>query len=78
MYAGGQRDDRSKQSALGGLVADALRSTLADPARGQTRTGSAVRVGLRTPLRSMPVKSKEKKCSYVYDYVRARCHCPHP
>ncbi|WP_316296687.1 5'-nucleotidase, partial [Clavibacter michiganensis] len=49
-YTGGQRDDRSKQSALGGLVADALRETLADPARGGAEIALVNAGGLRAEL----------------------------
>lgn len=50
VYTGGQRDDRSKQSALGGLVADALRETLADPARGGAEIALVNAGGLRAEL----------------------------
>ncbi|MDU0367814.1 ExeM/NucH family extracellular endonuclease [Microbacterium sp. KSW4-17] len=50
VYTGGQRDDRSKQSALGGLVADALRETLADPARGGAEIAVVNAGGLRADL----------------------------
>ena len=50
VYTGGQRDDRSKQSALGGLVADALRDTLADPARGGAEIALVNPGGLRAEL----------------------------
>lgn len=50
VYTGGQRDDRSKQSALGGLVADALRATLADPTRGGAEIALVNPGGLRAEL----------------------------
>lgn len=50
VYAGGKRDDRSKQSALGGLVADALRETLADPERGGADIAVVNPGGLRAEL----------------------------
>ncbi|MBB3159158.1 5'-nucleotidase [Microbacterium proteolyticum] len=50
VYTGGQRDDRSKQSALGGLVADALRDTLADPTRGGAEIALVNPGGLRAEL----------------------------
>ncbi|RWR20066.1 ExeM/NucH family extracellular endonuclease [Microbacterium enclense] len=50
VYTGGERDDRSKQSALGGLVADALLSTLADPARGGADIAVVNPGGLRAEL----------------------------
>ncbi len=50
VYVGGQRDDRSKQSALGGLVADALLTTLADPDRGGAEIGIVNPGGLRAEL----------------------------
>ncbi|MDQ1111414.1 5'-nucleotidase [Microbacterium testaceum] len=37
VYTGGTRGDRTKQSALGGLVADALLDSLDDPDRGAVR-----------------------------------------
>ena len=50
VYTGGQRDDRSKQSALGGLVADALLDTLDDPARGGAEIALVNPGGLRAEL----------------------------
>lgn len=50
VYTGGKRDDRSKQSALGGLVADALRETLADPERGGADIAVVNPGGLRAEL----------------------------
>ncbi len=50
VYTGGQRDDRSKQSALGGLVADALRDTLSDPLRGGAEIALVNPGGLRAEL----------------------------
>ena len=50
VYTGGKRDDRSKQSALGGLVADALLSTLADPDRGGAEVALVNAGGLRDEL----------------------------
>ncbi len=50
VYTGGKRDDRSKPSALGGLVADALLSTLADPLRGGADLAVVNPGGLRAEL----------------------------
>ncbi|OZD39122.1 multifunctional nuclease/2',3'-cyclic-nucleotide 2'-phosphodiesterase/5'-nucleotidase/3'-nucleotidase [Rhodococcus sp. 06-1477-1B] len=50
VYTGGKRDDRSKQSALGGLVADALRETLATPERGGADLAFVNAGGLRDEL----------------------------
>lgn len=50
VYTGGQRDDRSKQSALGNLVADALLDTLDDPARGGADITVVNPGGLRAEL----------------------------
>jgi len=50
VYTGGQRDDRSKQSALGNLVADALLDTLADPVRGEADLTVVNPGGLRAEL----------------------------
>lgn len=49
-YTGGTRDDRSKQSTLGGLVADALLDTLDDPARGGAEIAMVNSGGLRDEL----------------------------
>ena len=50
VYTGGERDDRSKQSALGNLVADALLDTLADPVRGDADLTVVNPGGLRAEL----------------------------
>lgn len=50
VYTGGKRDDRSKQSALGGLVADALLETLADAERGGADIAVVNPGGLRAEL----------------------------
>ncbi|WZH35292.1 MAG: ExeM/NucH family extracellular endonuclease [Microbacterium enclense] len=50
VYQGGDRDDRSKQSALGNLVADALLDTLDDPARGGADVTVVNPGGLRAEL----------------------------
>ncbi|WP_242864355.1 ExeM/NucH family extracellular endonuclease [Microbacterium testaceum] len=50
VYQGGERDDRSKQSALGNLVADALHDTLADPVRGDADLAVVNPGGLRAEL----------------------------
>lgn len=49
-YTGGSRDDRASESALGNTVADALLSTLADPARGGAEIGVVNPGGLRNEL----------------------------
>lgn len=50
VYTGGTRDDRSNASALGGLVAHALRTTLADPDRGGADIALVNPGGLRAEL----------------------------
>lgn len=50
VYTGGKRDDRSKPSALGGLVADALLTTLEAPARGGADLAVVNPGGLRAEL----------------------------
>ena len=49
-YTGGKRDDRSQPSALGGLVADALLSTLEAPSRGGADLAVVNPGGLRAEL----------------------------
>ena len=53
-YVGPTRDDRSKESALGGLVANALRDTLSDPLMGGAQIGVVNPGGLRAELFSAP------------------------
>ena len=50
VYTGGTRDDRSKESTLGDLVADALLDSLADPSRGGATIGVVNPGGLRGDL----------------------------
>lgn len=50
VYTGGKRDDRSRPSALGSLVADALRETLSDPDRGGADITVVNPGGLRAEL----------------------------
>ena len=50
VYTGGVRDDRSDESTLGGYVANALRDSLADPARGGAEIGIVNPGGLRSDL----------------------------
>ncbi|MFN3950222.1 MAG: ExeM/NucH family extracellular endonuclease [Microbacterium sp.] len=50
VYTGGQRDDRSRPSALGSLVADALLATLDDPDRGGADITVVNPGGLRAEL----------------------------
>ncbi|MGC0369872.1 ExeM/NucH family extracellular endonuclease [Microbacterium sp. SLBN-111] len=50
VYTGGKRDDRSKPSALGGLVADALLWKLSDPALGGADLAVVNPGGLRDEL----------------------------
>ncbi|GAA2001132.1 hypothetical protein GCM10009818_09950 [Nakamurella flavida] len=50
VYTGGTRDDRSKESALGDLVADSLLSTLSSPERGGAQIGVVNPGGLRNEL----------------------------
>jgi 5'-nucleotidase len=53
-YAGGTRDDRSKESTLGNLVADALLETLASDERGGAQIGVVNPGGLRAELLYAP------------------------
>ncbi|WP_253181902.1 ExeM/NucH family extracellular endonuclease [Cellulosimicrobium cellulans] len=50
VWTGGTRDDRASESALGNLVANSLRDTLADPARGGADFGVVNPGGLRNEL----------------------------
>jgi 5'-nucleotidase len=50
VYTGGNRDDRSSESALGNLVADALRDSLASEERGGADLGVVNPGGLRNEL----------------------------
>ena len=50
VYTGGTRGDRTKQSALGGLVADALLDSLDDPDRGGAEVSFVNAGGLRDEL----------------------------
>ncbi|MFC8921132.1 ExeM/NucH family extracellular endonuclease [Cellulosimicrobium sp. NPDC057127] len=50
VWTGGTRDDRASESALGNLVANSLRDTLADPARGGADLGVVNPGGLRNEL----------------------------
>ncbi len=49
-YAGGTRDDRASESALGNLVGNALRDSLAAPERGGAQIGIVNPGGLRAEL----------------------------
>lgn len=53
-YAGGVRDDRSKESSLGDLVADSLLTSLSDPLRGGAELGVVNPGGLRAELFKAP------------------------
>ncbi|HEY0186080.1 MAG TPA: ExeM/NucH family extracellular endonuclease [Cellulomonas sp.] len=53
-YTGGTRDDRSKESTLGSLVADALLDTLSSPERGGAQIGVVNPGGLRAELLAAP------------------------
>lgn len=50
VWTGGSRDNRSAESALGNLVADSLRSSLADESRGGAEIGVVNPGGLRNEL----------------------------
>jgi len=54
VYTGGTRDDRSKESTLGNLVADALLETLASDERGGAQIGVVNPGGLRAELLYAP------------------------
>ncbi|MEN9505219.1 MAG: hypothetical protein RI958_1145 [Actinomycetota bacterium] len=54
IYAGGTRDDRSRESSLGNLVADAMLWSLADPARGGAEITVMNPGGLRSELYRAP------------------------
>jgi 5'-nucleotidase len=51
VWTGGDRDDRASESALGNLVANALRDSLASPERGGADFGVVNPGGLRSDLR---------------------------
>ncbi len=51
VWTGGARDDRSKASTLGNLVANSLLDSLSDPARGGAEIGVMNSGGLRAELR---------------------------
>lgn len=53
-YTGGTRDDRSKSSSLGNLVAQSLLETLSDPDRGAADIGVVNPGGLRQELMYAP------------------------
>ena len=53
-YVGGTRDNRAAESALGNLVANSLRDTLADPSRGGAQIGVTNPGGLRAELLYAP------------------------
>jgi 5'-nucleotidase len=53
-YAGGTRDDRSKESTLGNLVADSLLDTLSSAERGGAQIGVVNPGGLRAELLYAP------------------------
>jgi len=54
IYTGGGRDDRSKESTIGDLVADSLVSALSDPGRGGATIGVVNPGGLRNELYYAP------------------------
>ncbi|MEQ1699688.1 MAG: 5'-nucleotidase C-terminal domain-containing protein [Ilumatobacteraceae bacterium] len=54
VYTGGGRDDRSKESTLGDLVADSMVSVLSDPLRGGATIGVVNPGGLRNELYYAP------------------------
>nr|WP_240643845.1 ExeM/NucH family extracellular endonuclease [Antribacter gilvus] len=54
VWTGGARDDRASESALGNLVANSLRDTLADETRGGADLGVVNPGGLRNELRFAP------------------------
>ncbi|MEV7973143.1 ExeM/NucH family extracellular endonuclease [Cellulomonas sp. NPDC089187] len=54
VYGGGTRDDRSKESTLGNLVADALLDSLSDADRGGAQIGVVNPGGLRAELLYAP------------------------
>ncbi|MBF0792995.1 5'-nucleotidase C-terminal domain-containing protein, partial [Escherichia coli] len=50
VWTGGTRDNRASESALGNLVADSLRTSLADESRGGAEIGVVNPGGLRSEL----------------------------
>ncbi len=54
VYTGGNRDDRSKESTLGNLVADSLVATLSSAERGGAEIGVVNPGGLRNELLATP------------------------
>lgn len=72
-YTGGKRDDRSKESALGNLVANAMLKTLKNADRGGAQIGVVNSGGLRAELTYLPSGSEKKG---VVTYAEANSVLP--
>ena len=73
-YTGGKRDDRSKESTLGNLVANALLKTLKTTAHGGAQIGIVNPGGLRAEL--LYAKSGAEKKNGVVTYAEANSVLP--
>ncbi|MGC3994965.1 MAG: 5'-nucleotidase C-terminal domain-containing protein [Propionicimonas sp.] len=74
-YAGGTRDDRSKESAMGNLVADALLKTLKPAASGGAQIALVNPGGLRAELLYTPGATETRKKG-VITYAMANSVLP--
>ncbi len=74
-YAGGTRDDRSKESTLGNLVADALLKTLKTKAHGGAQIAAVNPGGLRSELYYTPGSTETRKKG-VITYAMANSVLP--
>jgi 5'-nucleotidase len=70
------RDDRGSESTLGNLVAEALRETLADPARGGADIGLTNPGGLRDELFYKGVAGSDTNGDGVITYAEANAVLP--
>lgn len=74
-YTGGTRDDRSKESTLGNLVADALLKTLKTKAHGGAQIAAVNPGGLRSELYYTPGSTETRKKG-VITYAMANSVLP--
>jgi 5'-nucleotidase len=70
------RDDRGSESSLGNLVAEALRETLSDPARGGVEIGVTNPGGLRDELFYEGVEGSDTNGDGVITYAEANAVLP--
>ncbi|MBO9626642.1 MAG: 5'-nucleotidase C-terminal domain-containing protein, partial [Microbacterium sp.] len=73
-FVGSTRDDRSSESALGNLVANALRDTLADPLKGGAEIGVTNPGGLRSEL--LYARSGSETADGIVTYAEANAVLP--